>query len=154
MRRIVRFTYDCYHAPLIFLSKAAAQVKWYCVSRTFCQYLRLYHVQQHYSRATERCTIEKKKALSYLVGHEGRKVGLLRRVILGERPDVSAVLLRALLGEEPKGSVAGSLELTVGHGASGVCWEMGGGGSEHESGGKLKIDTADTTASEIGVCWA
>lgn len=41
---------------------------------------------------------------------------LLGRVILGERADVPAVLLRALLGQEPEGSVAGSLKLTVRHG--------------------------------------
>lgn len=53
----------------------------------------------------------------YLVGHEGREVRLLRRVILGERADVPTVLLRALLGQEPEGSVTGSLKLPVRHGS-------------------------------------
>lgn len=56
-----------------------------------------------------------KSAGSYLVRHEGGKVGFLSGVILGERADVAAVLLRALLGQEPEGSVSGGLKLTVRH---------------------------------------
>lgn len=51
-----------------------------------------------------------------LVGHEGGQVGLLGGVIPGERADVPAVLLRALLGQEPKRTVARCLKFTVRHG--------------------------------------
>lgn len=43
-------------------------------------------------------------------------MGFLGSVILREGTDVPAVLLRALLGQEPKGSVAWGLEFTVRHG--------------------------------------
>lgn len=51
-----------------------------------------------------------------LVGHEGSEVGLLGSIIPGERADVPAVLLRTLLGQEPKRTVARCLKFTVRHG--------------------------------------
>lgn len=82
------------------------------------------HVCRHFADTT------------YLVGHEGREVRLLGRVILGERTDVPAVLLRAFLGQEPEGSVAGGLKFTVRHGllreSGRVVWTGGAGGEEEQ----------------------
>ena len=52
-----------------------------------------------------------------LVAHEGGEVAALGGVILRERPDLAAVLLGALLGEETKVTGARLLELTVRHAA-------------------------------------
>lgn len=51
-----------------------------------------------------------------LVSHEGGKMRLLSLVVLREATNATAMMLGALLGEEPKGTVAWGAELTVGHG--------------------------------------
>lgn len=55
---------------------------------------------------------------------------LLGSVILGERADVSVVLLRALLGQEAQRTIAGCLELTVRHDSSGPKASLAVGGAE------------------------
>lgn len=55
---------------------------------------------------------------AHLVGHEGGEVGLLGGIVFGERTNVPVVLLRALFGQEPEGSVARRLKFTVRHGTS------------------------------------
>merc|ERR1719163_1658458 len=53
-----------------------------------------------------------------LVAHEGGQVGLRTGIVQGERLDLALGFSAALLGEEPKGTVAGDLELTVRHDTS------------------------------------
>lgn len=50
-----------------------------------------------------------------LVGHEGGEVGGLGGVILGESPDLTAVVLRALAREKSQAAVARGLKLAVRH---------------------------------------
>lgn len=57
-------------------------------------------------------------------------MGLLGGVISGERADVPAVLLRALLGQETKRTVARCLKFTVRHGTGLGRNRMVGGGRE------------------------
>lgn len=51
-----------------------------------------------------------------LVGKECREVRFLRGIVPREGADVSPVLLRTLLGQEPKRTVARCLKFTVRHG--------------------------------------